>query len=166
MFRHYDKHKDQLTNRVVVAFAIFFHDIVYDPLEKDNEIKSAEVFNQFTKDTTIDQAGIISELIISTASHCTEAHLSKDAAGSDDIHFLMDFDMAILGVDASEYKIYRDAIRQEYCHLDDSVYKQERSKILKLFLQIPNIFATTYFRQQFEEQARKNIRQEIDDLSK
>ena len=32
-----------------ISLAIFFHDIVYDPVRKDNEILSAEIFRDFAR---------------------------------------------------------------------------------------------------------------------
>jgi hypothetical protein len=41
----------------------------------------------------------VSGLIEATVSHCTDAHMDKNSFGSDDIHYIVDFDMAILGAD-------------------------------------------------------------------
>ncbi|CEF70759.1 Hypothetical protein SRAE_X000009000 [Strongyloides ratti] len=60
-----------------------------------------------------------------------------------------------------KYDIYKSQLRQEYSYLSDDQYKKERLKVLKLFLQIPNIFATKEFRDKYEEKARKNISEEI-----
>lgn len=36
-------------------------------------------------------------LIEATLGHCTEAHSNRDKTGEDDIHYFLDFDMAVLG---------------------------------------------------------------------
>jgi predicted metal-dependent HD superfamily phosphohydrolase len=135
--------------------------IVYDPKAKDNEHESAKVFQEFTRDSTIDQAGYISDLIEATAGHCTEAHMDPKEYGSDDVHFFLDFDMAILGAERDQYEEYREAIREEYSHIDDAAYKLERAKALSMFLKVPNIFATQQFRDRYEQVARENIQREI-----
>lgn len=64
----------------------------------------------------------------------------------------------------SEYDTYKQQIREEYAHYDDTTYAQGRLKVLRLFLQIPNIFATKEFRENYELRARQNIAKEIEEL--
>uniref|UniRef100_A0A915I3U1 Protein BUD31 homolog n=1 Tax=Romanomermis culicivorax TaxID=13658 RepID=A0A915I3U1_ROMCU len=98
MFNNYDLYKDNLTNRVACAYAIFFHDLIYDPKHSDNNEKcSAEEFMIFCKETAVQDASLIANLIEMTRSQCTEAHLQRGVYGCDDAHYLLDFDMATLG---------------------------------------------------------------------
>uniref|UniRef100_A0A914VBA9 Uncharacterized protein n=1 Tax=Plectus sambesii TaxID=2011161 RepID=A0A914VBA9_9BILA len=140
----------------------YFFSIVYDPVAKDNEAQSAAVLREFSKETTLDSSSYVANLIEGSASHCTEAHMDPSSYGSDDSHYFLDFDMAILGADAEDYDQYRKEIREEYNHLDATTYAQERSKVLRMFLQIPNIYATKEFRESYEAKARANIQREID----
>lgn len=129
------------------------------------------------------QSSYVCELIEATASHCTDVHLDPSGkTGQDDVHYFLDFDMAILGADAegllykikwkgrrnviSDYDQYRKQIREEYAHIDDRTFTQKRCKMLKLFLQIPNIYATAEFRESYEQKARANIEREIAELEK
>jgi len=162
MFQHYDQCKNVLKDNCACTYAVFFHDIVYDPKAKDNEAQSAVLFKQFGTEANIERVDCIADFIENTTTHCTEAHMNPGQCGSEDLHYFLDFDMAILGVDPAEYDEYRQQIRQEYNHLDDATYKHERAKVLRLFLQIPNIFATEKFRSQYEQKARNNIQKEIE----
>ena len=37
-------HKDKLINENVVVGAILFHDVIYEPKRKDNELRSVDIF--------------------------------------------------------------------------------------------------------------------------
>lgn len=53
-----------------VALALWFHDVVYDPQAKDNELKSAELFEQYlAQDLPIDIIQKIKRWIIATQKH-------------------------------------------------------------------------------------------------
>uniref|UniRef100_A0A0N4ZCT1 Conserved domain protein n=1 Tax=Parastrongyloides trichosuri TaxID=131310 RepID=A0A0N4ZCT1_PARTI len=160
----FDEHKDRLHDRYAVAFAIFFKHLEYDSKTNDSAKLSAEQFKNFCNETTFDQESYVVNLILESENNCTEANLNPEMYGSDDIHYLIDFDMMIHGESAEKYEEYKSKFRKEYLYLDDTQYKKERLKILKLFLQIPNIYATKEFRSKYEEQARKNITEEINSL--
>lgn len=74
--------------------------------------------------------------------------------------------MAVLGSPQERYAQYINNIHNEYSFLDSKSYKCLRTKVLQSFLLIPNIFATKEFREKFEEQARKNIQEELNNLTK
>ncbi|KAI6243014.1 hypothetical protein M3Y99_00148900 [Aphelenchoides fujianensis] len=109
--------------------------------------------------------GYIIQLLEDSANNCTDAHLSKDTYGEMDVHFLIDFDTAWMADPPADYQRQCEDVRRESAHLSDEQYRAERLKILRLFLQVPNIFATKAFRDRYEAAARTNIEEEIARLS-
>uniref|UniRef100_A0A914DG85 Uncharacterized protein n=1 Tax=Acrobeloides nanus TaxID=290746 RepID=A0A914DG85_9BILA len=138
----------------------------YDPKASDDAEKNAHKLREFCSETTFDQENYVANLIIESGSNCTDAHLSKTEFGADDIHYLIDFDMAYLGDVPEKYDEHSKNIHQEFGHLNETEYREQRIKVLELFLQVPNIYATRDFRERFEDAARKNIQHEIDSLNK
>uniref|UniRef100_A0A0N5B271 Inhibitor_I29 domain-containing protein n=1 Tax=Strongyloides papillosus TaxID=174720 RepID=A0A0N5B271_STREA len=161
MLQLFDQHKDRLHDRYAVAFAIFFKHLEYDSRSTETAKLSADQFKKFCSETTFDQEGYVVNLILESENNCTDANLNIGTYGNDDIHYLIDFDMMVHGESPEKYEIYKSKLRQEYSYLNEKEYKKERVKVLKLFLQIPNIYATKEFRDKYEEQARKNISEEI-----
>lgn len=47
------------------------------------------------------QAELIADLIQASETHMTDAHMNEGALGSDDVHYFLDIDMAILGSDVT-----------------------------------------------------------------
>uniref|UniRef100_A0AC35EZ22 Uncharacterized protein n=1 Tax=Panagrolaimus sp. PS1159 TaxID=55785 RepID=A0AC35EZ22_9BILA len=138
------------------------NDLEYDVNGHDSAEKSAQRVREFCSETTFDQQNYVVDLIVQSGSNCTDAHLNKDSYGSDDLHYLIDFDSGFLGDDPDTYRSNSESIRKEYSHLNDKDYREQRLKLLQLFIQIPNIFATKEFREKYEKQARENIATEIE----
>ncbi|WP_458628421.1 HD domain-containing protein [Winogradskyella sp. PC D3.3] len=140
-----------------LKFAIWYHDIIYKPTNKDNEEQSALFSENVLKIIKYDTIKIekVKTLIISTKTHELILTENKDNA------YLLDLDLSILGSDWNSYKTYIQNIRKEYKIYPDILYKPGRKKILKHFLERDTLFFTNEFRAKYESQARKNLKQEM-----
>ena len=149
-----------LNSKELVEFAWWYHDSIYYPgflekgipvVVKDNEEKSAMLacgvageigmFEEFTNS--------LYELILLT-KHNKEP---QDVDGK----IIVDADLSILGQTEKVFNLYEDAIRREYSFVPEEIFKKERAKILKTFLDRKNIYYTDHFRNKYESQARKNL---------
>lgn len=117
MFKISEKLGIELTDELVLA--IVFHDIIYDPLVKDNELKSAEFFHDLIHDYVIYNA-----ILDTTHDHEPTSELGKTLCMLDLYNFYDDFDIFY----ENSYKIFK-----EYQFVDYSIYKKERRKILEKF---------------------------------
>lgn len=147
----------KLKNRNVVSLAIIFHDIIYYPKENDNEEKSAELFEDFSKEAflNIDIQTKVKNLILATKQHkVTEIN-------DTDLCFFLDFDLSVLGRDPHKYKEYSTFIRNEYIHYPDESYKKGRTSVLNKLMSQGDLFITQEFKQQYELKARQNMQNEI-----
>jgi predicted metal-dependent HD superfamily phosphohydrolase len=149
--------KDPLLNKDALLFATWFHDIVYDPKKHDNEQRSAakavERLNQLQ--VPKEMILLIEQLILATANHVT-------AAFTPELNFFLDCDLKILGAASDKYQEYATAIRKEYKHVLSFIYKLERKKVLQRFIASPVIYRTVHFQERYEQQARINVANEIE----
>lgn len=138
-------------------FALFYHDIIYKPRAEDNELKSAEFAAYSLK-----AFGASKELIIKTKAFilATITHTLDDVQDSDLAYFL-DADLSILGQPPHIYQRYVENIRKEYCHYSDEDFQKGRRSLLRSFLQNDTLFKTKWFKEKYEEKARKNIKKEL-----
>ncbi|MET0461939.1 MAG: hypothetical protein ABW007_02250 [Chitinophagaceae bacterium] len=150
--------KDQLQDWPVVLGAIAYHDFVYDIKHGNNEEKSAEkaVTKLLDAGFEKERANRCYRHIIATKGH----HISDDP----DTNFFTDADLCILGGEEEVYKTYAASIRKEYSVFPDFMYKPGRKKVLQHFLHLPKIFKTAHFFSLYEEQARRNIKRELNSL--
>ncbi|MCU4401675.1 metal-dependent hydrolase [Acinetobacter pittii] len=142
----------ELNDPYAVALALWFHDAVYDPEAKDNELKSVELFEQLmAQDLSFDTLEKIKRWILAT-----QKHTSTDET---DLQFLLDIDLAILAATPERFIQYEQQIQQEYSWVDPEVYTIKRKEILMHFYQSEPLYQTVYFQKNFELNAKDNLRQ-------
>ena len=160
LFDCLETHADEIGDPARLAFATWYHDIVYDPRRQDNEAKSAE---RAMKE--LDQLGAspdlrshVVQLILSTRQH------TKGGRDYDDDIFL-DADFAILGTNEPAYRKYVHEVRAEYAHLDDQAWNAGRATFLKSIAASDRIFRTGIFEGEYADQARENIARELSEMA-
>ncbi|WP_224996573.1 hypothetical protein [Cesiribacter sp. SM1] len=151
-------HKASVQDIDSLNFAIFYHDIVYSPLRKDNEEKSAElaVARMQRLGLSVHQQEHICQQILATKAHTD----SPDP----DTRLLLDFDLSILGNDWENYLTYTRQIRKEYSLVPYFLYRKGRKKVLQHFLALPTIYKTQQFQDMYEHAAKQNIERELQSL--
>lgn len=145
-------------NKDAAYFALFYHDYVYDPESGNNEEKSAEVAENDMKSLGVETDTIhrCVHHILSTKYH----EVSTDP----DTNYVIDLDLSILGSDADTYTHYAESIRMEYSIFPDEVFYRERHRLLENLLNQQRIFQTQIFYQLFENNARRNISNELKNI--
>ncbi|HLP52729.1 MAG TPA: hypothetical protein VK154_17695 [Chitinophagales bacterium] len=144
---------------VATTLALFYHDLVYNPLRSDSEQQSADYARKFLM-----QWNMPAELI-SKVYHlivCTKSHESDTA--DDETNIFLDADMAILGSAAPVYHDYTSAVRKEFSIYPDFIYNKGRRDFLRKTLSRPYIFLSAFFRAKYESQARINLQNELNQL--
>ena len=160
LFSQFEKIKHQLHEPHIIALALYYHDVIYDPRRSDNELKSAEYAVEALKGyLSAEQCQHIYALIMMTATH--ELHECLDTDTVSDAAYFLDMDLSILGTPWSEYQVYAQAVRQEYRHIANEDYRTGRIAVLQKLLAHPVLYLTAYYHNQFEVQARDNIKREI-----
>ena len=160
LFEQLDQIKDKLYEPHIIALALYYHDVIYDPRRSDNELKSAEYAVEALKDyLSAEQCQHIYALIMMTATHqlneWTDPNKDSDAA------YLLDMDLSILGAPWYQYDQYAQAVRQEYVHVAKEDYRTGRITVLQKLLTHTTLYLTDYYHSRLEEQARDNIKREI-----
>lgn len=148
---------EEINDTLSIELAIWFHDAIYVPLRKDNESRSAKFFyEQLSMYLPIERVRKVMSYIEATKSH------SKTT--DRDLQVLLDLDLAILGQPSAIYQSYSQNVREEFSYVPNFLYKKGRKLVLKNFLDRTTIYQTSFFNEKLEEQARKNINQELESL--
>ena len=154
----FDSAKNLMDNPDLVEFAIWYHDIIYNPKAKDNEERSAELAYNICKDAKLSKEfGKSIKRLILTTKH---DNIPKEM----DAKFLIDIDLSSLGGSTKEVDENEENIRREYFFSSEEIYKEGRRKILQKFLDRERIYLTNFFRDKYELKARKNITNSLDNL--
>jgi predicted metal-dependent HD superfamily phosphohydrolase len=135
--------------------AVFYHDIIYHPLKKDNEKKSADYALKTLKESISPaEAKQLEAWILATQNHRPRTENVQEL-------FLLDADLAVLGAAPNIYQNYKETVRQEYRLVPKLLYRKGRRKVLLHFLNFETIYYTPFFKTNYEEQARANLKSEL-----
>jgi predicted metal-dependent HD superfamily phosphohydrolase len=149
-------YKEVITDYPSIYISCLYHDIVYDTHAADNEEKSAEYLERdFANFLPHEKITNCKEFILGTKAH---QFLRDDF----DNKIFLDSDLLILGRERNRYIEYMDSIRKEYEWVEKELYKQERAKVLRKFLERERIYFTNEIFEKQEKQARENIKFEIE----
>lgn len=160
LFIEFDEIGHYLHEPHIIALALYYHDVIYDPTRSDNELKSAVYAVEALKHYLTDEhCHYIYALIMMTAIHQLDE--LADHQKRSDPAYLLDMDLSILGVPWTDYECYAQAIRQEYAHVSMVDYRIGRITVLEKLLAHPPIYITDYYHERLEAQARNNIECEI-----
>lgn len=142
-----------------IILAIFYHDIIYNPILGDNERKSAAFAGKSLERVGFNRERTerIGEMILATRDHLEGEY---DRA----TELLLDLDISILGAEIDEYEMYSDGVRREYSWVPDDRFRRNRGKFLHGIFEAEHIFRTEKFRKRFEKKARENVSRELASL--
>ncbi|ABC30978.1 uncharacterized protein conserved in bacteria [Hahella chejuensis KCTC 2396] len=157
--RHLEEATGELEEPRAVALALWYHDIVYQPGNADNEADSARraVAELRQLGESDEMAEKVRALILHTR-HPSQPD-SHDAA------LLVDIDLAVLGAAPVLYDQYEDWIRQEYKGIPWPQYCAGRRRVLQGFLNDAFIYHTERFRRERESSARMNLKRALTRLT-
>lgn len=146
--------QSELNDPYAVALALWFHDVVYEPQALDNELKSAELFEQLmAQDLQLDTMQKIKRWILATQKH--------GPTDETDLQFLLDIDLAILAATPERFMQYEQQIQQEYDWVDPEVYSIKRKEVLMNFYQSELLYQTAYFQKNFELKSQAKFKENI-----
>lgn len=152
--------KNEIKNWETILFTLFYHDIIYNSLNSDNEEQSAEFAEK-----RMNQIHVPAQIIANCKNQilATKKHLDYSDL---DTKYFIDADLSILGQQKEEYKIYQKNVRLEYLYYPSVIFNKGRIQVLRHFLNFENIYKTEYFKNKYEEKARENLKKEIENLEK
>lgn len=162
MLGEFETVKAKLEDSEMVLFALYYHDLVYDPKSKTNEEESAKIAEE-----RLLELGIRKERVSVCSNHilATKSHRLGDNSNTDTKYFL-DMDLSILGSEENQYLEYTKNIRKEYSIYSDEDYRKGRIQFLDHFSETIRLFQTDYFFDLYEMRSRYNVKSEIHSLQK
>jgi len=160
MFQELKKYEQHIEDVDVLRFSIWYHDLIYNALKKDNEERSADFAKSILSQTTLaaDRIERCYQQILST-----KTHRPNDSTAVDE-QLMIDFDLEILSRDWESYKTYCQQIRKEYWMYPGPLFRKGRKQAMKHFLERSSIYQSSFYQQEKEGQARGNIERELREL--
>ena len=144
--------------------AILFHDIVYIPTAKDNELNSAIYMRNFISlkaPQYIKSLPVAEKIILATVNHSLPENCEEAAV-------VLDADLYRLAGTYDSFLMYGLQVFDEYkvaCNHDIEIFNHHRSEFFKKLMQKEKLFNTVEFLKE-EVEARNNITTFINSHSK
>nr|WP_062342690.1 hypothetical protein [Herbidospora sakaeratensis] len=136
-----------------VRLAAWFHDAVYDGRPGLDEERSAQLAQSRLTALGLPVAREVARLVRVTTTHAY-------AEGDGNAAVLCDADLAVLGQSPELYAAYAEAVRREYRHVPDPLFRVGRAEVLRRLLG-GSLYGTETARDLWEEQARHNLAREL-----
>lgn len=158
VYRQLEQCPQKAANREAIQFALFYHDLVYEIPNTENEERSAEIAAQRMKGL-----GIAQESIDLCVSHILATKTHKKS-GNPDTDLFCDADIAVLGEPPEIYTAYCKKVHAEFKDTPPADFARGRIRELEKLLDMEPMYKTLHFRQKYEVSARRNLMEEIGDL--
>jgi predicted metal-dependent HD superfamily phosphohydrolase len=141
-----------------VEAALWFHDAIYRPGDRNNEEESASLAAELLTAAAVgDVASRVADLVLATRHDVVPA--------DPDAQLLCDIDLSILGREPDRFARFEQQIRREYAWVPEPVYRSKRAEVLAGFLARPAVYQTEFFRERYELAARSNLIRIIGELT-
>lgn len=153
LFLEYEKAEKELDlnnmEKAVLKYSIFFHDLVYDPRQNDNEERSLFRFKEFAE-----EMGLFEHLniMVEDAILATKSHSKKPKYPISNL--FIDLDLSILASDYGEFEVYEENIRKEYSFVSEGDYNLARRNVMQKLL---NPYKTSFGLKHYAEKAAINL---------
>lgn len=147
-----DELDGEASDPAAVRLAAWFHDAVYDGRPGWDEERSAQLAQERLPRCGVPAARVaeVARLVRMTATHDP-----GDANG----YVLCDADLAVLA--SPGYDAYARAVREEYRHVPDELFRAGRAQVLGRLLAVPRLFHTRVGHERWESRARENVSAEL-----
>ena len=151
----FDLAVDHIHDADAVEMALWFHDVIYDVPVANNELRSAELFKQLS-------AGRVNESFGTNVYEMIMITTHQDIPVRHDDKYIVDVDLSSFGMPWEECKRDSENVREEFAHKSDRDFFSNHIKFLQSLMDRPTFFSSTFFRERYEENARKNVRRMIE----
>lgn len=143
-----------------VRLAAWFHDAVYAGRPGVDEEDSARLAEEWLPGCGVCPGRVdeVARLVRLTVGHAPAADDRNGAV-------LCDADLAILAAGPARYVRYASAVRAEYAHVPDDVFRRGRLAVLEGLLNRAELYRTPIGRQRWSAAARRNLAGEIRQLT-
>ncbi len=142
-----------------VELALWFHDVIYDPEARDNESRSAALFETLAAGRLLPgTCRKVRDLIMVT--------VHPSLPSDHDARFVVDIDLSSFALPWARFRSDSEAVRREMAHLDDREFYHGQIRFLQGLLARRAFFCSEFFYRRSEARARGNITRYLAELAK
>lgn len=145
-----DSAGDQMSQVDPIELAVWFHDIIHEPAQSDNEARSAQLFRALAD-------GFMDPAFVQTVVDLIMVTTHRDPPQVQNQQYICDIDLSSFGVSWDRFLQDSINLQQEFSGPIKDYYSGKQI-FLGSLLDRPRIFFTEFFYDRYERRARENIR--------
>ncbi|MCP5158655.1 MAG: hypothetical protein H6975_04435 [Gammaproteobacteria bacterium] len=157
--QEFDQAATRMDDPHAVEIALWFHDAIYEPGAKDNEQRSAELFQKYSN-----SSGCTDMLFQRRIHDLIMVTTHREQPSQPDEQFIVDIDLSSFGLPWDRFEQDGQRIRAECAGLSDDEYYPGHVRFLQALWERPTFFFTDFFQKRYEQTARENIARLITSL--
>lgn len=147
----FDDCKSLASDADSLELAVWFHDVIFEPDQADNERRSADLYLELSQGVHDDERrGLVERLIMATLHN-------GDSLADHDAVYMVDIDLSSFGLSWEAFLEDSQNLRRESAHLEDSEYYRRKKEFQARLLQKQRFYQSDYFTERLEKQARSNL---------
>lgn len=147
----FDDCKSQASDPDALELAVWFHDVIFEPDQANNERRSADLYLELSRGVHDEELrGLVERLIMATLhdGNSLEDH---------DARYMVDIDLSSFGLSWETFLEDSQNLRRESAHLDDAEYYRRKKNFQACLLAKERFYQSDYFAERLEKQARSNL---------
>ena len=156
----FDACKNKLEQPDAVELAVWFHDVVFEPGQCDNERLSEDLYLQHAEGVHSPALRALVDRLIMATLHNGDPLTDADAA------YMVDIDLSSFGLSWAEFLRDSDNLRRENSSLGDAEYYEKSTGFQNCLLARDRFFRTDFFAERYETRARENLAKYFDELQR
>ena len=134
-----------------LELAIWFHDIILECGQGDNEARSAALYLELTDGVQPQATRQLVKRLIMATLHDGSSLDDADSA------LMVDIDLSSFGLPWDEFLRDSNNVRAEHPQLNDADYRVKQTTFQRQLLARPRFFLSDFFHDRLEAQARANL---------
>lgn len=147
----FDACKSLATNPDALELAVWFHDVIFEPDQADNERRSADLYLQLSDGVQADEMRRLVERLIMATLHDGNSLQDPDAV------YMVDIDLSSFGLSWEEFLRDSENLRRENANLSDAEYYRRKKEFQNCLLDKERFYRSDFFAERLENQARSNL---------
>ncbi len=147
----FDQCRSLASNPHALELAVWFHDVIFQLGNPDNEKHSAELYLQLSDGVHDEQTrGLVDRLIMATL------HDGSSLEDADAI-YMVDIDLSSFGLSWDEFLQDSQNLRLEGAALSDAEYYRKKADFQQCLMARERFYLSDYFPERLETRARDNL---------
>ena len=147
----FDACKSLAANPDALELAVWFHDVIFEPDQADNERRSADLYLQLSDGVQADEMRRLVERLIMATLHDGNSLQDPDAV------YMVDIDLSSFGLSWEEFLRDSENLRRENANLSDAEYYRRKKEFQNCLLDKERFYRSDFFAERLENQARSNL---------